>query len=109
VFFPLLYPEPRIYQNVTEQPKWCSWSDNKKSSNQTTNLSTEIFTEAVDPDGITTRWYPLIQTNVSSEACSWAVYVALVIIGIGNGAVKANISPFGADQVNQNCSVYDPK
>ena len=34
------------------------------------------------------------------EQCAWAVYLALCIIGIGNGFIKANIAPFGADQVS---------
>ena len=33
------------------------------------------------------------------EPCAWAVFLALFIIAIGNGGVKSNIAPFGADQV----------
>ncbi|XP_014670145.1 PREDICTED: solute carrier family 15 member 4-like [Priapulus caudatus] len=31
--------------------------------------------------------------------CAWLVYFSLVIVALGSGGVKANIAPFGADQV----------
>ncbi|GFW50345.1 hypothetical protein TNCV_4697601 [Trichonephila clavipes] len=34
-----------------------------------------------------------------SENCSWTVMLVLIIIAVGTGTVKANITPFGAEQV----------
>lgn len=34
------------------------------------------------------------------ENCAWLIFVILSIIGIGTGCVKANIAPFGSDQVS---------
>ncbi|KAL5017669.1 hypothetical protein ScPMuIL_007258 [Solemya velum] len=33
------------------------------------------------------------------EHCAWLIYTVLAIMAIGTGTVKANIAPFGADQV----------
>ncbi|KAL8561063.1 hypothetical protein ACOMHN_031007 [Nucella lapillus] len=35
------------------------------------------------------------------EDCSWLVFLALTVIAIGSGFVKANIAPFGSDQVSR--------
>ena len=56
--------------------------------------------EYISDDTVTTvtiPWYDV--DSADSETCSWAVYLALGIMGLGTGAVKANIAPFGADQV----------
>ena len=34
------------------------------------------------------------------ERCAWLIYIALTVIAIGTGFVKANIAPFGSDQVS---------
>ncbi|XP_071789853.1 solute carrier family 15 member 4-like [Asterias amurensis] len=34
-----------------------------------------------------------------SNYCSWAVYVSLITLAIGSGAVRVNMPPFGGDQV----------
>ncbi|XP_067683314.1 solute carrier family 15 member 4-like [Haliotis asinina] len=39
--------------------------------------------------------------NPFDEKCAWLIYIVLTIIAVGNGSFKANIAPFGADQVNQ--------
>lgn len=38
--------------------------------------------------------------NPFQENCSWLIYVTLIIIGIGAGAMKSSICPFGSEQVN---------
>ncbi|ESO97977.1 hypothetical protein LOTGIDRAFT_103713 [Lottia gigantea] len=37
--------------------------------------------------------------NSFEENCAWLIYIVLTVIAIGAGSVKANIAPFGADQV----------
>ena len=40
-------------------------------------------------------------TDTSPHApCKPAIYIAVVVLGTGVGMVKANIGPFGAEQVN---------
>ncbi|XP_076452782.1 solute carrier family 15 member 4-like [Babylonia areolata] len=39
-------------------------------------------------------------TDPFDERCAWLVFVALLIIAVGTGFVKANIAPFGSDQVS---------
>lgn len=48
---------------------------------------------------VTVPWHVITTPSAGNETCSWAVFLALGIIGMGIGAVKANIAPFGADQV----------
>ena len=63
----------------------------------TTNLSIPSIcklindTDAHDGDG---------DKDPFDERCAWLIYIALTIIGIGTGSVKANIAPFGCDQVS---------
>ena len=35
------------------------------------------------------------------ERCAWLVYIALLVIAVGTGFVKANIAPFGSDQARK--------
>lgn len=45
------------------------------------------------------------EDNAAPHApCKAAVYIALVVLGIGVGFVKANIGPFGAEQVSLPCT-----
>lgn len=37
--------------------------------------------------------------NPFDEPCAWLIYIALTIIAVGTGFVKASIAPFGCDQV----------
>jgi dipeptide/tripeptide permease len=53
-----------------------------------------------------TRFYDYEQSNlkkfdrsIASESCSWIIIVSVVFIGIGVGFIRANLGPFGADQV----------
>ncbi|XP_046340255.2 solute carrier family 15 member 4-like [Haliotis rufescens] len=39
--------------------------------------------------------------NPFDEKCAWLIFIVLTVIAVGNGSFKANIAPFGADQVNQ--------
>ena len=70
---PLLYPYPSGGNFHKQMPQWCLL--HKNDTNEHPSL----------PD----------------ENCAWAVFLALGIMAFGNGAVKANIAPFGADQVCQ--------
>lgn len=37
--------------------------------------------------------------NPFDEHCAWLIYTVLAIMAVGTGTVKANIAPFGGDQV----------
>jgi dipeptide/tripeptide permease len=37
--------------------------------------------------------------SIFAESCSWLIIITIFLIGIGVGFVKANLGPFGADQV----------
>ncbi|RUS86277.1 hypothetical protein EGW08_005969, partial [Elysia chlorotica] len=37
--------------------------------------------------------------NPFSDPCAWLVYTSLVVIAMGSGALRANMCPFGSDQV----------
>ncbi|XP_038059324.1 solute carrier family 15 member 4-like isoform X2 [Patiria miniata] len=58
----------------------------------------------------TSGWVPAPASNNSSVGpteppkssfmyCGWAVYVSLVVIALGSGSLRSNLSPFGGDQV----------
>lgn len=55
-----------------------------------------------------TKWYEVfggestlgrVERSLGAESCSWVVIVSVVLIGIGVGFTRANLGPFGADQV----------
>ena len=86
VCMPLLHPYPTESDNPHITPRWCGSAPNASSG--------------VTPS--TVPWVPIAGDDPRSpyqENCAWLVCVALIIIAIGNGSVKANIAPFGADQV----------
>lgn len=37
--------------------------------------------------------------SIFEETCSWVIILNAVLIGIGSGFIRANLGPFGADQV----------
>lgn len=39
------------------------------------------------------------EDNPFADPCAWLVYTSLVIIAIGSGALRANMCPFGSDQL----------
>ncbi|XP_022102191.1 solute carrier family 15 member 4-like [Acanthaster planci] len=42
---------------------------------------------------------PTTTTETGFMYCGWAVYLSLVVIALGAGSVRSNLSPFGGDQV----------
>nr|XP_042913771.1 solute carrier family 15 member 4-like [Parasteatoda tepidariorum] len=58
---------------------------------QLCNLCTDCFLPITPDDEPEVKLY--------SENCSWTVMAILIIAAIGTGTVKANITPFGAEQV----------
>jgi peptide/histidine transporter 3/4 len=76
--WPVLYPYPYAHSkdnntNLTA-PSWCVNPYQNNSS-----------TESLRP--------------VNQENCWWPVYISVIVIAIGYGAVRVNLIPFGADQV----------
>ncbi|ELU04156.1 hypothetical protein CAPTEDRAFT_167732 [Capitella teleta] len=85
VCMPLLHPYPNPSSKPQEAPQWCSQS----------NLS-------LNSSGDNIPWTPIDGNRYRApyeETCAWLVWLGLGIMAIGNGGVKANIAPFGADQV----------
>lgn len=84
-------------QNSSNIQLWCA-------SNHTTNNTIYYFTNSnttTDIPDTTSARVPL-----SHESCSWAIFLSLTIVGIGFGAVRANLVPFGASQVAQYFIIY---
>ena len=92
VCMPLLHPFPHDSNDDTV-PHWCG-THNHTPTNSTLTFVTS--TKKSEPWADVTNNNP---TSPSQENCAWLVYIAIAIIAIGNGSVKANIAPFGADQV----------
>jgi len=73
-FWPFFYPYP--HESARHNPGTASWC--RVDSNN--SVSEDIV--------------PIYREN-----CWWAVYVSIVIIGVGYGIVRVNIIPYGAFQV----------
>lgn len=84
VCMPLLHPYPSRTSASLHPPKWC------KARNDTN------YSDPVIP------WTPIDGDKYRApheETCAWLVCLGLVITAVGAGGMKANVSPFGADQV----------
>lgn len=74
VFFPLLTPFPSGKDINSSLPFIC-FGENKTDSGKHIN-------------------------DMDEKYCGWAVYLGLILVAVAVGSVKANIAPFGADQVS---------
>ena len=74
--FPALAKDAEKAADTSEM--WCNFDSNGNSS--------------VSPEQ---------RKHLHSEGCSLMVFLALGVVGIANGVVRVNISPFGADQVRR--------
>jgi dipeptide/tripeptide permease len=82
--WPVLYPYPNVHALDT-----------------VTNLSAPSWCSVTTQNDTGTDLRP-----TSKENCWWPVYISVVVIAIGYGAVRVNLIPFGADQVWYNFSHY---
>ena len=62
------------------------------------NMTTPHKIPAICGRGATHRKDPDVN-NPFADPCAWLVYTSLVVIAIGSGALRANMCPFGSDQV----------
>jgi hypothetical protein len=55
-----------------------------------------------------TKWYDVLDgestlnrldRSLGAESCSWIIIISVLLVGIGVGFIRANLGPFGADQV----------
>ena len=102
IMMPLLAYSHINVQSSPIAPAWCA---GPKGS-----INSSFYKSPPSPDSPRDQqvWAAYVRRmssplNATQETCSWAVYLGLCIMAIGTGAVKANIAPFGADQV---CKVY---
>lgn len=95
------------YDKATQKvipPQWCSSGNDSSSSNSAAGYDLDRPPEHLNSSErqmwIDTYMKLLTAAPGSgTETCSWAIYLSLTIMAIGTGAVKANVAPFGADQV----------
>lgn len=74
VFWPMFYPYPYVKPHENPGPAWWCRVDNNNSVSENT-------------------------VPGYKENCWWAVYLSVVIVGVGYGTVRVNIIPYGAFQV----------
>jgi len=74
VFWPLFYPYPYVKEHQNPGPAgWCRVDNNNSSSEDI--------------------------VAIDNENCWWAVYISIIVVGVGYGTVRVNIIPYGAFQV----------
>ena len=97
VILPLLEMDSGPSSVVERAPSWCSNHKNHVHENTTAMIGLHNETTV---EGTTISWAKLVVPLApSQEICFWAVYLSATLMGLGIGGVKANIAPFGADQV----------
>jgi peptide/histidine transporter 3/4 len=85
-------PYPLIAYDPNKLPVFC---DSNCSLNQMLNLTfayTEIHYDKHYNNTMSER-------SIANESCSWIIITSCILTGVGVGFTRANLGPFGADQV----------
>lgn len=85
-------PYPLIAYDSNKLPVFCNTNC---SLNQMLNLTftyTEIYYSKTYNNTMADR-------SIANESCSWIIIISSILVGVGVGFTRANLGPFGADQV----------
>lgn len=82
---------PLLANNQNSVPSYCN-------SNRSI-IDWDIITSGFNKFNSSRPQTDSFSRSIADESCSWVVIITVVLVGIAVGFIKANLGPFGADQV----------